>query len=206
VSGPARLWSEPASVERVELPDADVVLFPAFLVGADADRLFAAVRASTDWRQEQATMFGRRLPIPRLQAWHGDPDASYSYSHIALDPEPWTPPLAEIRRAAEAAAGTTFNSVLVNLYRDGRDSVGWHSDDEAELGPEPVIASVSLGATRRFQLRHRSLAGVRHQLDLTHGSLLLMRGPTQRHWSHQVPKTSRPVGPRINLTFRRVTV
>ncbi len=190
----------------IDLPDADIVLVPGFLSSADAERLFVDLSATTAWRQETIKLYGRESPVPRLSAWYGDPGAAYTYSNIAMQPEPWSPPLLEIRTLVEQEAGTKFNSVLCNLYRDGRDSVAWHSDDESELGCRPVIASVSLGATRTFQLRHRAQRDLRHSTDLTHGSLLLMRGPTQRHWRHQVPKTSRSVGPRINLTFRTISV
>jgi alkylated DNA repair dioxygenase AlkB len=166
---------------------------------ADAWRLFEQLMTLTPWRQEVATVMGRRLPIPRLTAWHGA--AGYVYSGIKMTPAPWSPPLLELKAVAEACAGCAFNSVLLNLYRDGRDSVSWHADNEPGLGRDPVIASVSLGATRRFQMKHRRREA-RVALDLPPGSCLVMAGPTQHHWLHQVPKSSRPVGPRINLTFR----
>ena len=169
------------------------------LAAPDADRLFDQLIAGIDWRQEIARVMGRRVPIPRLTAWHGE--AGYVYSGIRMPPAPWSRPLLEIKVIAEACAGQAFNSVLLNLYRDGRDSVSWHADNEPGLGRNPVIASLSLGAVRRFQMKHRAL-GHRLSLDLPHGSCLVMAGPTQHHWLHQVPKTARPVGPRINLTFR----
>ncbi|MGH9060378.1 MAG: alpha-ketoglutarate-dependent dioxygenase AlkB family protein, partial [Acidimicrobiales bacterium] len=162
------------------------------------------------WRQERARLFGRTIPLPRLTAWYGD--VGYRYSGVDHPPAAWPPVLDELR----CLVGTVVpmpNSVLANLYRDGRDSVSWHADDEPELGSHPVIASVSLGATRRFLLRHRAGRGQPGQpsagapekvaVDLTHGSLLVMAGDCQRCWHHAVPKSSRPVGPRINLTFRR---
>jgi alkylated DNA repair dioxygenase AlkB len=179
--------------------DGEVFLLEHAISEHGADRLLDELAASIAWRQETATIMGRRVPIPRLTAWHGE--AGYVYSGIAMAPAPWTPRLLELKRCAEAHAGQAFNSVLVNLYRDGRDSVGWHADNEPGLGRDPVIASLSLGATRRFQLKHRG-SGERVALDLTHGSCLIMAGATQHHWLHQVPKTARPVGPRINLTFR----
>jgi alkylated DNA repair dioxygenase AlkB len=179
--------------------DGLVQLYEDALSEADAGRLFDQLMAVTCWRREIATVMGRRVPIPRLTAWHGE--AGYVYSGISMAPTPWNPPLLEIKAAAEACAGQTFNSVLLNLYRDGRDSVSWHADNEPGLGRNPVIASVSLGATRRFQMKHRG-ANHRLALDLPHGSCLVMAGATQHHWLHQVPKTARPVGPRINLTFR----
>jgi alkylated DNA repair dioxygenase AlkB len=193
---------------RFDLPDADVVYHPHVFDGGDADRLFDELRAGVDWQQDHIRIHGRELPVPRLNAWCGDVDRAYSYSGIDLAPRPWTAPLLEIKQAVEAVVNRTgtwsSNSVLVNLYRDGRDSVAWHADDEPELGVEPVIASVSLGATRRFHMRHRSIPECRLHTELMHGSLLVMRGPTQHHWMHQVPKTARPVDARINLTFRHV--
>ena len=181
--------------------DGSLFLYPHALPPAAADRLFAELQASIDWRQEIATVMGRRLPIPRLTAWHGA--AGYVYSGIRMTPAPWTPPLLELKALAERLAGQSFNSVLLNLYRDGRDSVSWHADNEPGLGGDPVIASLSLGAMRRFQLKHRRLPE-RLSLDLPHGSCLIMAGATQHHWLHQLPKTAREVGPRINLTFRRM--
>jgi alkylated DNA repair dioxygenase AlkB len=181
--------------------DGALFLHESALAPAAADRLLAALRAGIDWRQETATVMGRRVPIPRLTAWHGE--ASYVYSGIRLTPMPWTPPLLELKALAERLAGQGFNSVLLNLYRDGGDSVSWHADNEPGLGRDPVIASLSLGAVRRFQLKHRRLPE-RLALDLPHGSCLIMAGATQHHWLHQLPKTKAPVGPRINLTFRQM--
>jgi alkylated DNA repair dioxygenase AlkB len=179
--------------------DGVVCLYPDALPPADADRLLEALRDGIAWRQEVATVMGRRLPIPRLTAWHGA--AGYVYSGIRLTPAPWTAPLLELKALAEAIARQPFNSVLLNLYRDGRDSVSWHADNEPGLGQNPVIASLSLGAVRRFQLKHRRLPE-RLTLDLPHGSCLVMAGATQHHWLHQLPKTKAPVGPRVNLAFR----
>jgi alkylated DNA repair dioxygenase AlkB len=193
-----------ATRDRATLPnllpcDGIAWLHEEALAGADASRLFGRLMAVTEWRREIATVMGRRVPIPRLTAWHGA--AGYVYSGIRMTPAPWNQPLLEIKAVAEACAGQTFNSVLLNLYRDGRDSVSWHADNEPGLGRNPVIASVSLGAVRRFQMKHRE-RDERLALDLPSGSCLVMAGPTQHHWLHQVPKTGRPVGPRINLTFR----
>jgi alkylated DNA repair dioxygenase AlkB len=188
-----------ARVDNLLPRDGIVRLHEAALAEADAARLFEQLMAVTEWRREIATLMGRRVPIPRLTAWHGA--AGYVYSGISMSPTPWNPPLLEIKAVAEACAGHTFNSVLLNLYRDGRDSVSWHADNEPGLGCDPVIASVSLGATRRFQMKHRQ-RDERLSLDLPAGSCLVMAGATQHHWLHQVPKTSRPVGSRINLTFR----
>ncbi len=151
-------------------------------------------------------IFGRPRLVPRLVAWHGDPGATYTYSGTPHEPLPWTPALEQVRRRVQELSGLQFNAVLLNLYRDGRDGMGWHADDEPELGPDPAIASVSLGAVRRFCLRHRRRKGLRTDLSLPHGSLLLMTGATQGHWVHALPKTAVPVGERINLTFRRVGI
>ncbi len=184
------------------LPDADLVFYPALLHGQDSDRVLTELTGAIAWRQDWITIYGRSLPQPRLTAWYGDVGKSYTYSGITMNPSPWTPRLLDLKATVEAVAGVAFNSVLLNLYRDGNDSMGWHSDDEPELGPNPVIGSLSLGGTRRLVLRHRFEKGLKHQLELTSGSFLLMRGTTQHYWQHQVPKTKRPVLPRINLTFR----
>jgi alkylated DNA repair dioxygenase AlkB len=181
--------------------DGEVILIEHAIGRADADRLLDDLLGSIAWRQEEATIMGRRVAIPRLTAWHGE--AGYVYSGIRMAPAPWSRALLELRQRAEHLAGQPFNSVLLNLYRDGRDSVSWHADNEPGLGRNPVIASLSLGATRRFQLKHRR-CDERVAIDLTHGSCLVMAGATQHHWLHQLPKTARPVGPRINLTFRRM--
>jgi alkylated DNA repair dioxygenase AlkB len=179
--------------------DGQAFLIERACTPAEADRLLGDLLRITPWRREVATVMGRRVPIPRLTAWHGE--AGYVYSGIRMEPAPWSEPLLELKAVAERLAGRPFNSVLLNLYRDGRDSVSWHADNERGLGCEPVIASISLGAARRFHLRHRC-RNERLGIDLPHGSCLLMAGATQHHWLHQLPKTARPVGPRINLTFR----
>jgi len=166
----------------------------------------ADLRHGIDWRDEEILLFGRRVAVPRRVAWYGDPGASYTYSGTPHHPEPWTPALTCTRDRVQELTGARFNAVLLNLYRDGRDGMGWHADDEPELGPNPVIASVSLGATRRFCLRHRRRRDLRIDLPLAHGSLLLMSGATQHHWVHALPKTTAPVGERINLTFRWVAL
>lgn len=187
----------------VALLDGDVVYLSNALTD-HADRWFEVLLETTPWRQDHLHMYGREVPIPRLQSWHGDPGASYTYSNITMSAQPWTDALREVKQSVETIAGTSFNSVLANLYRDGRDSVAWHSDDEPELGRDPIIASVSLGATRTFHLRHRTEPRQRHDIELVHGSVLLMRGPTQHVWEHQLPKTTRHAGARINLTFRTI--
>ncbi|MGH9064036.1 MAG: alpha-ketoglutarate-dependent dioxygenase AlkB family protein [Acidimicrobiales bacterium] len=194
--GPPRL-AEPPNL----LPaDGEARLYDGFLSPARADRLLSALGQDLRWRQEDARLFGRGIPLPRLTAWYGD--VGYQYSGVTHPPAPWPPSLDELRRLV-AEVVPLPNSALANLYRSGRDSVSWHADDEPELGRQPVIASVSLGAPRRFVLRHGPTRD-RVELDLPHGSLLVMAGDCQHRWQHAVPKTSRPVGPRINVTFRQM--
>ncbi len=190
----------------MSLPDGMLYQLPQFLSVDDAGNLLTNLTEALAWQQHRLWLFGRERLTPRLCAWYGDADARYAYSGQALDPLPWTASLEDLRQRIEATLACRFNSVLVNLYRDGADSMGWHSDDEASLGPEPVIASLSLGDTRRLVLKHRrgvDLASV--DIPLAAGSLLVMAGRLQTHWRHCVPKTRRPVGPRINLTFRLIT-
>ena len=187
----------------IDLPDADVRLDPTWLAAEDADRLFAALQARLPWENHPVRLFGREHPAPRLSCWIGDKDAAYRYSGLVRRPHPWLPAIEVLRDRLESELATGFDSVLANLYRDGRDAMGWHADDEPELGDAPVIASVSLGATRRFVLKHRREA-VRCALDLPSGALLVMQGATQANYRHALPRTARPVGARINLTFRRV--
>ncbi|WP_239033270.1 alpha-ketoglutarate-dependent dioxygenase AlkB family protein [Leptothermofonsia sichuanensis] len=194
--------SEPGQV--LELPDAEVIFYPHAFSFQESCQLFAALQHGVAWKQESTILFNRSVVLPRLTAWYGDAGKSYTYSHITMQPEPWIPPLLKIKARIEAITQVSFNSVLLNLYRTGRDSISWHSDDEPELGPNPAIGSVSFGATRRFRLRHRVQPHLKAAIDLTHGSFLLMQGPTQHFWQHQVPKTSRTVQPRINLTFRHI--
>ncbi len=166
------------------------------------DDVMARLMAEIDWRQDVATIVGRSVPLPRLTAWHGD--AGYRYSGIDNPPRAWTPLLLELRAIAGRVAGSAFNSVLLNLYRDGSDGMGWHADDERPLGRDPVIASLSFGATRRFRLKHRTEPDLSLSLELPPGSCLVMAGALQHHWRHALPKTRRPVGPRVNLTFRLI--
>ncbi len=203
-------WPAPSSSTPDGLPaDADAPPLryrDGWLGAAEADRLLALLSVEVPWRQERIRMMGREVLQPRLTAWYGDPGTGYRYSGLRLSPLPFTPALAALRdrAAAAAAADMRFNSVLLNLYRDGADSVSWHSDDEPELGPDPIIASVSLGGTRRFDLRHRDRHEIRAALDLGHGSLLVMGESCQIRWQHRIAKTRRPTAPRINLTFRRI--
>jgi alkylated DNA repair dioxygenase AlkB len=166
-----------------------------------ASELFAVLASSLAWKVHTVFVFGRWVEQPRLTAWYGNEGVPYRYSGSELRPHSWTPELVELREICEQVAGARFNSVLANQYRHGNDSVAWHADNEPELGVEPVIASVSLGAERRFDLRHRA-TGETVRVPLRPGSVLVMSGRTQEHWVHQVAKTRRPVGSRINLTFR----
>lgn len=190
----------------VPLAGADLAFDPAWLARAEADALFERLLAGVPWSVHRIRLFGRLVDSPRLSCWIGDPGAGYTYSGTRFEPHSWPPALADLRVRVADACGEEFNSVLANLYRDGGDAMGWHRDDEPELGPRPVIASLSLGATRRFVLKEALPAGAprRRVLELGHGSLLRMAGDTQRNYRHALPRTARAVGPRINLTFRRI--
>ena len=185
-------------------PGLDITVVRNALGLSTADAAFAVLRTRIDWRQDHLRMFGKIVPVPRLEAWVADDGLDYTYSGIHHDPDPWIGELVNLREIASDFAGATFNSVLCNLYRDGSDGVDWHADDEKEFGPLPVIGSLSLGATRRFDLRRVDNPNEKVSIDLHHGDLVIMRGTTQALWRHRVPKTKKPVGERINLTFRTV--
>lgn len=189
--------------QSLPLPGGELSLWPKWLARDEADALFDALHATTAWEVHRIRIFAREVDSPRLSCWIGDKDATYVYSRTRFEPHPWTPALAALRDRVEQACDARFNSVLANLYRNGLDSMGWHSDNEPELGPQPVIASLSLGAARRFRLKPR-VAGHIVGMELGHGSLLRMAGDTQRLYLHDLPKTSADVGPRLNLTFRWV--
>lgn len=216
-------------LQSIDLIDGQLYMLPRWLGSELASYLLAQLSAELAWQQSEIKLYGKRRKIPRLNAWYGDANAHYQYSGLPLAPLAWTAGLSELRQALDATvlqlagllgdslgsatAGSAgllhyrpghFNSVLANLYRDERDSVAWHSDDEPELGRRPLIASVSLGQARYFSLKHKSLAGERHRLLLPPGSLLIMSGATQQHWRHAVLKQAAAAGPRLNLTFRRV--
>lgn len=185
------------------MPDAEVHYAPDFFSEEESDVYFRELLQGINWQQESIRMFGRELPMPRLTAWYGD--KGYTYSGLHNRPQPWLPLLQELKEKVEQASGQSYNSVLLNLYRSGSDSMGWHADDEPELGQEPGIASLSFGGERSFKFRHRTRKDLKPvSITLRHGSLLLMQGPTQHHWLHHIPKTARFVQPRINLTFRHV--
>ncbi|EGF33074.1 Alkylated DNA repair protein [Oxalobacteraceae bacterium IMCC9480] len=192
-------------LEQLPLPDADVRFQRDLYPAAHCNALLRELIDTTDWRHEQITLFGRQHWQPRLVAVHGDAGLAYTYSGLTLPMQPWTPLLAQLKQDIEQLAGVRFNSVLLNWYRDAQDSMGWHSDDEASLGPAPVIASFSLGATRVFKLKHKTRPELKTtQLALTDGSLLLMAGATQRCWKHAVDKSRTACSARVNLTFRRI--
>ena len=186
------------------LAGAELWFAPDWLETGQADTLFAELRDSIEWETHRIRLFGREVDSPRLSSWIGDEGAAYTYSGTRFQPRPWPPALTGIRRRLAHELDCRFNSVLANRYRDGHDYMGWHSDNESALGPHPVIASLSLGATRRFVLKHRGETWRKLELPLAHGSLLVMRGDTQANYRHSLPRTARPVGERINLTFRRI--
>jgi alkylated DNA repair dioxygenase AlkB len=188
---------------RFDLPGADVTLFLYFFGAEESEALLRELLNNTHWRQDFITICGRQVRLPRLTAWYGDAGRPYTYSGITMRPEQWTPTLLAVKERIEPVSGVTFTSVLLNLYRDGADSVSWHQDDEPELGEQPVIGSVSLGQTRRFQMRHKQRKDIETvNINLENGSYLLMKGSTQRLWKHQLAKSSAPMGARVNLTFR----
>ncbi|MEY2830877.1 MAG: hypothetical protein RLZZ574_135 [Cyanobacteriota bacterium] len=194
---------ESNEAQNFELPDGDLIFYPAAFTTTEADRFLKNLKQETFWQQDNIKMYGKEIPLPRLTAWYGDSGRNYTYSGIAMNPHPWNSTLLEIKQKVEQLSQVCFNSVLLNLYRTGSDGVNWHSDDEPELAPCHTIASVSFGDTRRFVMKHKTKTEVdKFELELTHGSVLLMRGETQQHWLHQVPKTRKMVNSRINLTFR----
>lgn len=188
-----------------DLPDADVRHLAGWLPPAQAGALQAALLRDIAWEVHRIRMFGRWVDSPRLSCWIGDAEARYRYSGTDFLPHPWPALLLPLRDRLQEELGTSFNSVLLNRYRDGDDGMGWHSDDEPELGPQPVIASLSLGAARRFLLRRRDDHALKTTYLLGHGDLLVMSGSTQAHYQHALPKSARVQAERINLTFRLIT-
>ena len=182
----------------------EVGLYPDFFPKDSADRIFEALKESLAWRQEPIWMFGKQVMQPRLTALYGNPDQPYSYSGISMEALPWTPVLEQIKSEIEGFTQCEFTHVLCNFYRDGNDSMGWHRDNEAVLGRNPNIASVTFGVTRLFQLRDYATKKTKIEIPLSHGSLLMMTGESQHLWEHQLPKTKKVNGPRINLTFRKL--
>lgn len=201
---------ESQEIEQIVLgqqsDDALIAFQPNFLSLEKANALFESLMSSVEWQEESLWIAGQQRKVPRLIAWYGDRGAEYRYSGELHYPQPWLAELETIKQSLEASLGQSFNSVLCNLYRNGQDSVGWHADDERELGKQPVIASLSLGASRTFQLKHKNKPNLRHKMSLSSGSLLVMQGTTQQFWLHQVPKEPKVSQARINLTFRKVIV
>lgn len=185
-----------------DLPEAEIIYYPSFFDTPKAEMIFKELLATIPWQQDEIKLFGKTHPQPRLTALFGNEGKPYSYSNITMQPHPWTSILEKIKIKIEEVANANFSTVLLNLYRDGKDSNGWHADDEKELGQNPIIASVSFGAERYFHLKHKSNKDLKQKILLKNGSLLLMKGSTQHHWLHQIPKTAKPIEPRINLTFR----
>lgn len=196
------LFEEPKEGGRVvNIRDGAYRYWPRLFKTDEANHYLETLDAKIAWRQESMQIYGKEVNFPRLTAWYGDQDKPYTFSGITLQPHPWSSELRAIKEDIEPIAGVKFNSVLLNLYRDGKDSISWHTDAEAELGQNPVIASVNFGAERTFQLRHIKTKE-RINIELGHGSLLIMEGTLQHFWQHQVPKTKKPKSARINLTFR----
>lgn len=189
---------------NLRLPDSDIRYFPNFFSKKTSDTYFDQLRKTVPWQQDDIKVFGKLYAQPRLTALYGNNGKPYSYSNITMQPHEFSKELLEIKTAVEAKANVQFTSCLLNLYRDGKDSNGWHADNEKELGSNPVIASITLGQERFFHLKHRKRKELKHKLLLEHGSLLLMQGETQHHWLHQIAKTAKPIGERINLTFRLI--
>lgn len=183
--------------------DGELYLIKYFYPPPESDRLFAQLMATLAWQEETLWICGKCCKAPRLMCWYGDPDAHYRYSGVDHPPNPWTEELLAVKHKIESTGPWSFNSVLANLYRDGKDSMGFHSDNEKELGQNPVIASLSLGEERLFKLRHKKRKDMM-AVKLGHGDLLLMGGTLQHHWLHSLPKTAQSIGSRINLTFRKI--
>ncbi|MGJ8666665.1 MAG: alpha-ketoglutarate-dependent dioxygenase AlkB family protein [Patiriisocius sp.] len=189
---------------RLPMKDAEVWYYPNFYSEEIATTFQNKIMTETHWQEDDITVFGKTYKQPRLTALYGDEEKPYKYSNITMYPNKFTPVLEKIKRDIEKISGERFTSVLLNLYRDGSDSNGWHSDDEKELGKHPFIASLSFGAKRTFHFRHKHDKNERFKIDLKHGSLLLMGGTTQAFWQHQLPKSKKLILPRINLTFREI--
>ncbi len=187
---------------KLQLPDSDITYFSNFLDFENASVYFELLKSSVTWRQDEIRVYGKLYPQPRLTALYGNNNRSYSYSGITMQPLPFSETILDLKTKISSLTPVEFTSCLLNLYRDGKDSNGWHSDDEKELGKNPVIASVSLGQERYFHLKHKKIKDLKYKILLEHGSLLLLSGPTQHYWLHQIAKTTKSIGERINLTFR----
>jgi len=193
--------------EFIEIPKAEICLYRNFLHDWEAQRVYQELIENIAWQQDLIKFYGRKIPIPRLTAWYGDEGVSYKYSGILMQPHPWTEILSQLKTWIENRISGKFNSVLLNQYRNGNDSVAWHSDDEPELGKNPTIASLSLGVSRKFEMRSRSQPDIdKLEILLNSGDLLIMSGDTQKNWQHQIPKMRKVTESRINLTFRSIIV
>lgn len=190
--------------QNLNLKQADILYYPDFFEDKEADAYFAEFLKHMDWKQQSIKIFGKRVAQPRLTTLYAQNKQPYTYSGLTLTPEIFSAALWELHQKIFLLTGLTFSHCLANLYRNGNDSMGWHSDDEKELGKNPVIASLSLGAPRRFHLKHKFDPTLKHALELEHGSLLVMQGSTQHFWQHQLPKSKKILKPRINLTFRNI--
>ena len=184
------------------IPDADIEYYPNFFESNRADEFFEKLKNEIPWQQDNITVYGKTHPQPRLTALFGNEGKPYSYSNIVMQPNTWNPLLLFIKNEIEEICQENFTTVLLNYYRDGKDSNGWHADNEKELGRNPVIVSVSFGSERSFHLQHNAIKEQKLKINLEHGSLLIMKGTTQHYWKHQISKTAKEIGPRINLTFR----
>ena len=192
----------PTEAIHFELPDSEITYYPDFFGKEKADQFFEKLKTEIPWQQDDIAVFGKTYPQPRLTALFGNEGKPYSYSNIVMQPHAWNSLLLFIKNEIEEVCNENFTTVLLNYYRDGKDSNGWHADDEKELGRNPVIASVSFGVERSFHLQHNFIKEQKLKINLEHGSLLIMKGTTQHFWKHQIPKTAKPIGSRINLTFR----
>lgn len=184
--------------------DGETRYFSDFFRKNEADKFFEKLKNQIEWKQEPIKIFGKTIKQPRLTALYGNTEKPYGYSGIIMQPLVWIDFLLEIKHRVEEKSETCYTHVLLNYYRDGKDSMGWHRDNEAVLGPNPTIASVSFGDTREFQIRHYAEKKLKLKLPLDHGSLVIMGGSSQHHWEHQIPKTAKSLRPRINLTFRKI--
>lgn len=193
-----------SKIKVFNLPNAEMSYIPNFYNIVKADYYFNLLKQDIPWQQDNITLFGKTHKQPRLTSLFANNDLPYSYSNIKMTPHPFTRELMQFKKDVEAATKHDFTSVLLNLYRNGNDSNGWHADDEKELGTNPTIASLSFGASRLFHFKHRTIPSENHKLILEPGSLLIMKGEMQQYWLHQIPKTKREIGERINLTFRRI--
>ena len=228
--GYSQHYDNSTGAHHIQMPHAKLLYLPTFYDKSSADQLQAALLANQaglnlaaaspqqwsgldlssiqfseiEWRHDKVKVFGQWHWQPRLSAWYGDPGIAYTYSGLHLEAKPWSPSLLAIKQRIETLTGYTFNSVLLNWYRDGKDNMGWHADDEQVLGPNPVIASLNLGATRRFKMRRNNPSSEQTEIALTHGSLLVMAGEMQHYWKHAVPKELKVQNSRINLTFRYI--